>query len=141
MASISARTGVGKALLAWLEPAALEAALNRQAFHRYTATTLGSSEALRADLAEIRARGVSFDREEHERGIICLAAPILSEAGRLLGALSITQSTERQDLAALGAQAPTLREAASAIARDAEAWLFPELPARTQPQEPSRCRV
>lgn len=127
-------TGVGKALLAYLDPAALEAALDRQAFHRFTPATIGDATALKAELAAIRAEGLSFDREEHERGIICVAAPILSARGRAIGALSVTSSTDRHDLAELAALAPDLRAAAAAIASDAEAWLFPDAP-RPQPQK------
>jgi IclR family transcriptional regulator, KDG regulon repressor len=119
-------TGVGKVLLAWLEPAALEAALDRQAFHRFTPATLTDPEALRAELAAIRGRGLALDREEHEPGIICLAAPILTVRGRALGALSITTTTERHTRAALEAMAPALRSTARAIADDAADWLFPE---------------
>lgn len=119
-------TGVGKALLAWLEPAALETALDRQAFHRFTGATITDAEALRAELALIRARGLAIDREEHEPGIICLAAPILTAGGRALGALSITTTTERHRLPALEAMAPALRATAGAIAADAADWQFPE---------------
>jgi DNA-binding IclR family transcriptional regulator len=121
-------TGVGKALLAFLDPPALEAALDRQAFHRFTPATLADAGALRDELARIRASGLSFDREEHERGIICVAAPILTARGRAIGALSITSSVERHDLDALARLAPELTACAAAIARDAEAWRFPDSP-------------
>ena len=44
------------------------------------------------------AAGIAFDREEHEPGIICIAAPILTARGRVLGALSITSATPRKTL-------------------------------------------
>lgn len=119
-------TGVGKAMLAWLDAAALEQAMARQAFHRFTPATLTGPEPLRAEILQIRAEGVSFDREEHEPGIICVAAPILSRGDRPLGAVSVTSTTRRHridDLAGLG---PDLRATAAAIAGAAEAWLFPE---------------
>lgn len=119
-------TGVGKAMLAWLEPAALDAALARQAFHRFTPATLTGPEALRAELAAIRDLGLALDREEHEPGIICLAAPVLSQRGRVLGAISITTTTERDGLAALEGLAPELQATAKAIASEAADWLFPE---------------
>ncbi len=119
-------TGVGKAMLAWLDAPALERAMARQAFHRFTPSTLTEPEALRAEFSVIRAAGVSFDREEHEPGIICVAAPILSARGRPLGALSITSTTQRYRLDDLAGIAPDLRATAAAIARAAEAWQFPE---------------
>jgi IclR family transcriptional regulator, KDG regulon repressor len=118
-------TGVGKAILAHLEPDALQAALAQQSFHRYTPQTLTSAEDLRRDLAETALRGFALDREEHEAGIICCAAPILRQSGQVLGALSITSTTMRGSLAALTALAPRLMACAAGIAGAAESWHFP----------------
>ena len=119
-------TGVGKAMLAWLPEAELEPILAQQSFHAFTEHTLASAEALRADLQAIRAVGYAFDREEHEPGIICVAMPILSEAGQVLGGLSVTGSTARTNLAKLETHAPLLHAAADAIAADAESWRSPD---------------
>lgn len=118
-------TGVGKAMLAFLGEAELDAALKRQAFYQHTRSTLMGTEALRVDLAAIRAAGVAYDREEHEAGIICIAVPILTGAGRVIGGLSVTSSVQRHSLEALEVFREPLIEAAALIARDAEAWLFP----------------
>ena len=109
-------TGVGKAMLAQLPEAELDTVLALQSFHPFTDNTLTSPEALRDELRAIRRRGFAFDREEHEPGIICVAVPVLARSGRILGALSVTSSTARTDLDALGALAPRLRRAAEAIA-------------------------
>ncbi|MFN7166055.1 MAG: IclR family transcriptional regulator [Pannonibacter sp.] len=119
-------TGVGKAMLAYLPDDRLEQALARQSFHAFTPGTLASREALMAELKAIRQRGFAFDREEHEPGIICIAAPILSASGRAIGAMSITSTTQRNSLEDLEAFVPRLREVAAAIAADAQAWRFPE---------------
>jgi DNA-binding IclR family transcriptional regulator len=119
-------TGVGKAMLAHLPPDALEAALARQSFHRFTPHTLDSPEALAAELEAIRRRGHAFDREEHEAGIICVAVPILTRGGRVIGALSVTSTTARTSLAALEAAAPEIKATAARIAAEAESWRFPE---------------
>ena len=111
-------TGVGKALMAFLEPAELDHVLKKQSFYRYT-------PALRADLEKIREEGLSYDREEHEPGIICIAAPILSSRGRPVGALSVTTSTQRKGLDQLLEARPALLDAASKIAAAVEDWQFP----------------
>lgn len=121
-------TGVGKAMLAFLPEDDLARVIAQQAFHRYTPKTLDSAAALREDLARIRARGHAFDDEEHEPGIICVAVPILSRYGRVLGALSVTSTTARKSLGALDALAPRLKRAAADIADEAEAWRFPDEP-------------
>jgi DNA-binding IclR family transcriptional regulator len=119
-------TGVGKAMLAWLPPPALDQALARQSFHRHTDHTLDTPEKLMAELRAIRARGHAFDREEHEAGIICCAAPILSRSGRVLGALSVTSTTARTTLEALEGRAGLIKDIAARIAAEAESWRFPE---------------
>ncbi|WP_072777426.1 IclR family transcriptional regulator [Marivita hallyeonensis] len=119
-------TGVGKAMLAHLPEPELTTVLAQQSWHQFTPATHGSPESLRAELAEIRATGISFDREEHEIGIICVSAPILNSQNRPLGALSVTGTTRRTNLDALAQLGPRLQQAARAIARDAESWVFPQ---------------
>ena len=119
-------TGVGKAMLAFLPPDQLQSAIARQSFHRHTEHTLASPEALLAELAAIRARGFAYDREEHEPGIICCAAPILSRGGRVLGAISVTSTTARTSLAAIEAGIDRIKTCAAQIAAEAESWRFPE---------------
>lgn len=119
-------TGVGKAMLAHLPEAELAPILGQQSFHPFTAATLRSEADLREELRAIRSAGYGFDREEHEPGIICIAVPILSDGGRPMGAISVTSTTKRTSLAGLEALAPDVRDAAIAIARDAQAWQFPD---------------
>lgn len=118
-------TGVGKAMMAFLDPEAREDAIRRQAFFAHTATTLATPEALNAELDVIKTEGVAYDREEHEPGIICIAAPILSNNGRVIGALSITTSKQRQSLDGLKMFRPKLLQTATEIAKAAENWQFP----------------
>ena len=94
-------TGVGKAMLAYVSDEALDRAIHRQSFHRFTPHTLDTPAKLRAELEAIRRRGHAFDREEHEPGIICCAVPILTRTGRVIGALSVTSTTARTTIAAL----------------------------------------
>lgn len=119
-------TGVGKAMLAYLDEAPLTAAIKRQAFHKFTDATLTTPKALRDELESIRRDGFAMDREEHEPGIICIAVPILSDSGRVLGALSVTSATSRTSLEALKSHLPLAQSTAATIAREAEAWRFPD---------------
>lgn len=118
-------TGVGKAIMAFLSDDAREAAIKYQSFFRHTPQTLTSADALRSELRDIRDAGIAFDREEHEPGIICIAAPILSAKGRALGALSITTSTRKHGLQDLLHLKPHLLNTATQIAGAAEDWQFP----------------
>lgn len=119
-------TGVGKVMLAFADAEAADAIIAQQSFHVFTPHTLATPKALDDELADIRANGYGFDREEHEPGIICVAMPILSETGRVLGALSVTSTTSRTNLAGLEAYVPILQDTAAKIARDAQNWSFPD---------------
>ncbi|MBT5296356.1 MAG: IclR family transcriptional regulator [Octadecabacter sp.] len=119
-------TGVGKVMLAYLQEPALEEVLNQQSYHRFTDTTHTTPESLRAELSDIRANGYGFDREEHEPGIICVALPILTETNRVLGALSVTSTTTRTNLAGLESLVDSIRATAQAISKEAASWHFPD---------------
>ncbi|WP_376878171.1 IclR family transcriptional regulator [Albirhodobacter sp. R86504] len=118
-------TGVGKAMLAHLPEDRLADAIARSSFKRFTPTTYTNEADLRAELSAIRARGFAWDNEEHEPGIVCIAAPILSQNGRVLGALSIT-TANADDRAKLESYAPRVMETAHAIAQASNSWRFPE---------------
>ncbi|MCH2165456.1 MAG: IclR family transcriptional regulator [Marinovum sp.] len=119
-------TGVGKVMLAYLDPNDAQSVIAQQSFHRFTDATLCSADALEQELIDIRQHGYGFDREEHEPGIICVAMPIKSANGRVMGALSVTSSTARTNLAALEALVPRLRETANAISEELQNWRFPD---------------
>lgn len=134
-------TGVGKAMLAHLPEAQLPAVLAQQSWHRFTDKTLTTPEALMAELARIRTRGFAYDDEEHEPGIICVAFPVLTTRGAVLGAVSVTSTTARTDLASLGALAPLVRDIAQTIAQETETWRFPEESAPQSGRGPEPCLV
>ncbi|MEM9429573.1 MAG: IclR family transcriptional regulator [Pseudomonadota bacterium] len=119
-------TGVGKAMLAFLPEAALRSALRAQAFDTHTPATITSAEALLDELAQIRDAGLAFDREEHEPGIICIAAPIRAATGEPLGALSVTSSTLRDRLEDLAALGPDLMTATTDISAALHPWAHPD---------------
>jgi IclR family KDG regulon transcriptional repressor len=118
-------TGVGKAILAFLSDDQRNHALRQQAFMQYTAATHASAETLQIELETIRTEGVAFDREEHEAGIISIAAPILTPRGRVVGALSVATATNRHTLEGLNAFRPALLECAAKIGAEAQSWQAP----------------
>jgi len=119
-------TGVGKVMLAFTPEDEADVVINQQSFHVFTEHTISTAQALREELADIRSNGYGFDREEHEPGIICVAMPILSERGRVLGAMSITSTTNRTNLASLEKNVPLLKSAAEKISKEAQKWSFPD---------------
>lgn len=118
-------TAVGKAMLAFMEPKRLQIAVQQQSFYRFTPHTHAGPETLLAELEDIRRDGIAFDRQEHEQGIISIAAPVLSTSGRVLGAMSIATSTTRHTLDGLLAFRTDLVETAAKIGVEATSWQFP----------------
>ena len=120
-------TGVGKAMLAFLPEEKRRFALQRQNLIKFTANTIDAMPALEKELKIIQQTGVSFDREEHELGVISIAAPILTSGKQVLGALSIATSTTRHSLDDLNHFKEALLATAHNIGIEAELWQCPSL--------------
>ncbi len=85
-------SGIGKALLAYLEPAQLKEYLRDADLARHTRSTIVSREKLRADLEATRERGYSISREEMIPGLAALGAPVFGRNRELVGAISVSES-------------------------------------------------
>lgn len=83
-------SGIGKALLAFLDPDSREAYVAAGGFVALTAQTIISPDGLRAELERIRRRGFSIDNCEIADDLVCLAVPLLNGAGVAVAALSIS---------------------------------------------------
>lgn len=118
-------TGVGKAALSCLPEAELSRLLPRMTFHRFTDHTLTGVAELSAELADIRRTGTAFDREEHELGIRCVAAPIHSADRSFVAGVSVTGPAYRVSIDALEGWAGLVRATAHAIMDDMASRLGP----------------
>lgn len=120
-------TGVGKAMLAFLAPDVQDRIIAQQSFYAHTNNTITSAQSLRDELSAIRKNGFAFDNEEHESGIICIAMPILGADQSVVGALSITGSTQRINFEDLLSFKPNLQATADTIGAKAANWQFPAI--------------
>ncbi|MCB1884765.1 MAG: IclR family transcriptional regulator [Geminicoccaceae bacterium] len=118
-------TGVGKAALAALPDALTRAIVDAIDFRRFTDRTIADPDRLWAEVEDVRRTGNAFDREEHEAGIVCVAAPIHSADRRFVAGVSGTGPAFRVDGAALEGWAPLLRRTAAAIMDDMGTKLGP----------------
>ena len=109
-------SGIGKAILAHLGPARVEAIVGKTGLQAFTDKTL-SHGGLAADLEAIRARGWSVDDEERYPGMRCVAAAIFNEFGEPIGGISISGPTVRVTPERIAALGPEVRTAAAAITR------------------------
>jgi IclR family transcriptional regulator, KDG regulon repressor len=81
-------TAIGKALLAHL-PEKQKAVLRRP-LKRFTGHTIVDAEALRAQLAKVRARGYAVDELEFSMELRCLAAPVFNYDGDAVCAIGMS---------------------------------------------------
>ncbi|MEX1169266.1 MAG: IclR family transcriptional regulator [Chloroflexota bacterium] len=78
----------GQVLLAFRPPAALERYLE-QPLERFTEMTLVDPDALRVRLRDVHRDGFAWAREEFDRGISSVAAPIADASGEVVAAVHL----------------------------------------------------
>lgn len=106
----------GKAMLAFLPEPAIDELCAHGPLSELTSHTITSCDELRKELERVRERGYAVDTEEHEEGVVCVAAPVFGHAGAVHAAASVmgpASRMRRRDLDELGAQAAERMLAAS----------------------------
>jgi len=88
-------TATGKAQIAFWPPSALDALIQQKGLTRFTPNTICDYAQLRADLAQVRARGYSEDHEEFQPGVVCIGAPIYNRLGEVAASLSCSIPAQR----------------------------------------------
>ncbi|MFD8000473.1 IclR family transcriptional regulator [Streptomyces mirabilis] len=106
-------SALGRAILAYSDPAKVEAVLSAGLPPR-TPRTLTSSVAVLRELAAIPDQGWAVDREEGNIGVSCVAAPIFGPLGESVAALSVTGPSKLVRADRIG---PAVRLAAAAASR------------------------
>ena len=106
-------TGVGKVLLAFQPQHAIEQYLSRP-LAQPTEKSLTNPQALREDLAQVKARGYSVTREEMSRGSGSVAVPIIRK-GKCVAAVGVIVHLNRMDVTRL---VSTLNTAARSISAE-----------------------
>lgn len=89
-------TAQGKALIAHLPDPELEQLFRYRGFARFTPKTICSLEELKADLAEVRARGYALNNQEHILGLTGVAAPVFNHIGTTIASVSVRGSSHEQ---------------------------------------------
>jgi DNA-binding IclR family transcriptional regulator len=108
-------TGIGKALLAGLGPAALRRLFPSETLKTYTPRTIGERELLLRELEDIRRRGYARDLGEYSLDVRCLAAPVVDFNGTVVAAISLTMASERFSAAREQEMVPVLLETVKRI--------------------------
>jgi IclR family acetate operon transcriptional repressor len=107
-------TGVGKAVLAFLDEAAIERHLPEVLSPR-AANTITDREALREELERTRERGYSLDDVENEEGIRCAGAPVFDHTGGVQAGISVAGPASRMTVDRLHELGPQVRAEADRV--------------------------
>lgn len=109
-------TALGKALLAFRPPPFIEAVIAGGLAKR-TDRTIAAPQALRQELAAVRARGYAVEDEEIEAGLRSIAAAVRNDAGDVIAAIGIAGPAHRMTKKVLLFYARDLIDAADAVSR------------------------
>lgn len=88
-------SGVGKALLAEMDPTNVKAIWDKSEIKKLTPHTIISFKGLEERLAQVRSQGYALDDEENELGVRCIAACIKDYKGKPKYAFSISAPVNR----------------------------------------------
>ena len=88
-------TALGKAILGFADPAAVELAFSVPV-PRLTPRTIVNPSVLRDILARVSEAGIAHDSEGSILGACCLAAPVLARDSSVIGAVSVSFSTSER---------------------------------------------
>ncbi|MEL7648997.1 MAG: IclR family transcriptional regulator [Sedimentibacter sp.] len=107
-------TGVGKAMLAYLEKDYMEEMIP-QKLEKLTPNTLTDRQEFIDALDRIREEGIAFDREEFSVGLTCIAAPIFDSTGKAKYAISVSGPTVRMSEDKIQKSIASIKSAAKEI--------------------------
>jgi len=88
-------TALGKILLAYMSEEERKKILEEKGLPRLTENTITNNQELEKELEQVRKQGFALDREENEKNVQCIAAPIRNYQGKVIAALSISSPSFR----------------------------------------------
>ena len=88
-------SAVGKAMLAFLPVEDLRARIKRMSFKKLTPHTITSAQMLERQLEMFRQLGYSWELNEGEEGLGCVAAPVFGADGQVRAGISLGGTTHK----------------------------------------------
>ena len=112
-------TSMGRALLAHVDAAELDAYLASTQLTALTARTITEADELRAELARVREQGWALVDQELEEGLRSVAAPVRDGSGTVVAAVNVSAPVRRGEVSEiLDDILPSLLSAAKNIETD-----------------------
>ena len=91
-------TALGKVLLAYLTEEQRKKILSEKELLHFTEKTITDKKELERELNKIKKQDFALDREENEKDVRCIAAPIKNYQGKVIAAISISGPVYRMDI-------------------------------------------
>lgn len=131
-------TSMGKIFLSHLTREDRLRVLGTAPLHSYTTNTITDRLKLEEELERIKSSGISTDNQEFLAGVVCVAVPIRSPAGKVVAAIAVSAPAARMPLEKGLEQVDLLRTAARGI--EGTFWKTEKSPQpkETDPQRPSK---
>ena len=105
----------GKLFLAQMSPAQRRRLFGHVPLERYTGKTIADFAALEREVARVAKDGYALDDEEFLPGLLCIAVPVPSDAGRAALGVAIQAPVMRASAETAQRWLPALRRAAEAL--------------------------
>lgn len=113
-------TAAGKSILAGYSDERIETIIEERGLDEGTEDSITDAETLFQEIETVRERGIAFDRGERVPGIRCVSAPVETDDGEVLGAVSVSVPKKRARGEFFDDELPELvRNAARVIALNA----------------------
>lgn len=117
-------SSLGKAILAAMPEQDAEATLEKMTFERRTAATITSATDYRAELEEVRLKGIAVNDQELTVGLRSVAAPVFYR-DEVIGAAGVATLATRADIGTLESlYGPVLKSFAERISEEVSAIRF-----------------
>lgn len=91
-------TAIGKLLLALLQPRERKSVVATLPLVRYTSRTITDTDRLLEELDRIAHTGISVDNGEFIDGVVCVAVPVVTQSGRVIGGIAVSAPEARVSL-------------------------------------------
>lgn len=108
-------SGIGKTLLAHMDPDRRYRIIKKMHLDVYTKFTITNADALNHDLNDIKKRGYSIDNEERNLGMRCIAAPVFDFNREVIAGISVSGPTSRVGIENLPKISVAVMHAAAAL--------------------------
>jgi IclR family KDG regulon transcriptional repressor len=110
-------TSSGKIHLAYMDDKIIDTTIGLQELKAHTENTITDKQKLKQEIADIRRDGVAFDDEEYITGVKSAAAPIRSENGAVVAAVSFVGLSIRVSSVKMRQLGPAVKKCADEISQ------------------------